>query len=379
MTTPEDVAHVVSSTRCALGLESGESTAGMDWSDIDPRAFVETVRLHRVSTILAAHVDALAIPAEIADDLRAMARAESLAALRLAVETVRAVETVNRAGAPVLAVKGVPLALQSTGQVTSRGAGDVDLLVAEAWVPAVHEALTAAGWSSRRPLPPPTHRRFWRMRREHDYSSESSSIDLHWRLGWQDRPLPPTSVLLARPAQVSIGGTSVMTLGLADAFSYACYTAAIDRYARLRSLVDIVRLARVPGDLPLAAGMDWRLRRLIAEAVGLADSLLGGVPADRLDVLVPTWTDVGRAHRIWTASSVMPVWWDLTAFSKGDSLRMYLDSARFAGMRAAVAIAATDALMPPERVPSAAEGRWRFAKAVAAEAADHLPGGAAGR
>ena len=51
------------------------------------------------------------------------------------------------AGIPMLVIKGIPLALQTTGSLIARGRGDLDLLVDTKRLPAVVALLESAGFS----------------------------------------------------------------------------------------------------------------------------------------------------------------------------------------------------------------------------------------
>ena len=365
---PAAVAVVVAAARAALAVERGEaSPRDPRWDSASVDDIVRAVRLHRVGSLLLASPGALAMPDDVAAALRGVNRAETLAGLRLAGQSVRAVDAVRSAGLPVLLFKGVALAAQSAGTLTARGSGDIDLLVRPADVGVTHDVLTAGGWVGD-PLPPPGRwrQRYLAARRERSYVAPASPIDLHWRIGWHDRPLPDAQVLLDRADVVVIADRPVPTLALPDAFAAACYHAAVDRYARLRLLVDVARLVarpetRLPGDA------HWRLRRLVAEAVTLAGSLLGPLPgAERF--APPGRIDPASVLALWRSASVRQEWLAAdTSFS--ELVAVYRDSARFAGVPAALGMAVTDALVPPERI-RAGMGPMAVAVAVAGEVGD---------
>ena len=321
-----------------------------DWTSVDVEAIVTAARVHRVSRLLIDQADAVDIPNGIREQLLGIARANAMSGMRLALETVRAVETLTGAGIPALTFKGVALGVQTTGALSSRGAGDIDILVRPEDVRRTHEVLTAAGWDGE---PIPDEGRWWtrylRVRRERSYLAESSAIDLHWRVGWHDEPLPPAAELIARAESVDMASRRVPTLWLPDAFAATCYHATVDRYARLRSLVDVARLAR-RDDVTIPPGSSWRLRRLIAETVDLTDHLIGGIPAHRLEALVPAGhVDLPHLLGIWEDSSVRPAWIEAD-LSLAEVVGIYRESARYAGARAALSMALTDGLMPPERI-----------------------------
>ncbi|MBI1350220.1 MAG: hypothetical protein GC156_03795 [Actinomycetales bacterium] len=351
-----DVAQVQRACRVALAAEVAggsrlDGVPSVDWSAVHPSGLLHAVTLHRVAPLLTSQLTALAAPDPIASALRARARGDAVRALRLSVETSRALQVLADADVPALVYKGIALSLQTTGGLAARGFGDIDILVRPADVPRAHEALESAGWAGEAiPDAPRWWGHYLRVRRERSYVGADSAIDLHWRIGWHERPLPGAEVLLARPASVRIADAEVPTLSLPDAFAVVCYSAAIDRYNRLRSIVDIVRLAR-RDDVRLPVDAHWRLRRVIGEAVALADDLLGGIPEERRRAFVPEGSvDLDRLRSTYAHASVRRPWID-DDIPLGEIVGIYRESGRYAGAPAAIGMAVVDGLFPPERLP----------------------------
>lgn len=370
LVTPASVALVAACVRVALAAEAGLPVdTAVRWGEADPEDVVRAVTLHRVASLVMAHADALEAPPGIRESLRALARRDAMTAMRLSVESVSAVRAVQAEGIPVVLFKGIALSSVSAGTAHARGAGDIDLLVRPDDLRATHAALTEAGWGGD-PLPEPGRgwSHYLRMRRERSYAREASTIDLHWRVGWHDRPIPSAATLIGRADMVQVNGADVPTLGLDDAFSVACYSSAVDRHNRLRGLVDVVRLAR-RADVRMPAGADWRLRRVVGEAVALASDVVGGIPDDRRDVFVPAeGVDRDRLRSQWEHSSVRPLW-SATDVPLRELIGIYRDSARLGGAWPAFSMAVVDGILPPERVP-AGGGVTATARVVADEMVD---------
>lgn len=365
----EQVRRAAAVALAAEGATDAQPSPDVDWSAVPSDVLLQAVTVHRVAPLLAARLDDLAPPPEVADGLRRLVRGDAMRALRLAADSRRAVEVLQERGIPVALFKGVALSQLSTGTLAARGAGDIDLLVLPADVPRAHDVLVDAGWQGD---PIPDAPRWWahylRVRRERSYLGATSAIDLHWRVGWHDRPVPTAEVLLSRTRPVRLGDADVPTLDLADAFALTCYTSTVDRYARLRSLVDVVRLARRP-DVALPSDIDWRLRRVVAETVALADTVLGGIPVDRRTRLVPPGSvDTERLLAIWHHSTVRRDW-IADDVPLGEIVGIYRDSARFAGIGPALGMALVDGLLPPERIPPGT-GAWGTVTAMGREVGD---------
>lgn len=300
------------------------------------------------------------MPDGLVTAVRQIARAETIAGLRLTSESIRAMDALAASGVPALLMKGVALSALTTGSPASRGAGDIDLLVRPENLEQAHQALSDAGWAGEDLVAPGAWRRWYlTMRRERTYLSRQSSIDLHWRAGAHMRPLPTTDVLFARAGSVVVADREVPTLGPEDTLSLAAYHIAIDRYSRLRQFVDVARLVDRP-NAGVAADADWRLRRVIAEAVALTDELLGPL-GDAVGALRANYVDRAWLLDRWGRGSVRPV--ELTdADSLWAVVQMYLESAHYAGAVGAMAVAATNAVVPPEQVGG--KGVGGFAAAV---------------
>ncbi len=346
------MAAVVEAVRSALASEAGAHVTSLSAADIDAAEVVRAARVHRVAGLLTDQARAIGLPAAVADPLRETALRDATGGLMTARETVRAHAGVRAAGVPALVIKGVALSMQTTGSPTGRGAGDVDLLVRAADVSRAREALVGAGWGLKEgALLEPG--RLWRwvsyMRREALFPGTTIDVDLHWRIGMHMRPLPATEELLTRAVSVTIGGVDVPTLSPSDALAAACMHAHLDRYARLRSLVDIVRLVRLP-EAQVRPGSDAGLRRLVSDAVGMVNGLIGGITAERLVELgVSPATGRGRERALWEQSSVRPIW-SSDDVALRDLPVVYGERARYSGAGPSVLMMTSDFVLPPERL-----------------------------
>ena len=279
---------LVRAVRAAFALESGEIEAvepPVDFAHIDPSMFGRAVKIHQVSPLLDEHAAALCMPSELADEMHQLARAETLKAMTLAQETVRAWSTLTQAGIPALVMKGVALSMQTTGRPTSRGDGDIDLLVAPEDVPHALEVLTDAGWNRR--MPRELSEDWWpwysRVNRETPLPGLRSDVDLHWRVTHESQLMKPTHVLLERSDFIEIGGERVRVLNEDDRLFATCYAFQLDRFSSLRLSLDVARLVRKRIELPSA--MPRRLRRMVEESIVISHGQVGGTPREGFQYL----------------------------------------------------------------------------------------------
>lgn len=215
-------------------------------------ALLTAIRRHRLETLLAADPMVLHLIPQLADRLKLLARQEQMAALALASLTREMAALFERAGIPMLVIKGVPLALQTTGSLTARGRGDLDLLVdpcqlgealrllkrqgfSETYGPSCLGDKTLQGHYSRWVS---IELSFGRLNPRQQW------IDLHWHPSHVRGIFPRFKNLWSQRCSILINDQTVSTLPPATAFAHACCHAEVDRWMCLRNLVDVERLSR---------------------------------------------------------------------------------------------------------------------------------------
>ena len=179
----------------------------------------------------------------------------------------------------VLALKGVSLAAQTTGNFTSRGSGDIDLLVSPRDVARVSDLLLEAGMTRWTDFCPSPESALFpvasRLLQESVFYIGGREIDVHWRLDMSRSCLDwDFDDLWTRRAEVDVAGRSTPTLGLLDAATFNASHGAKDAWSKLGQVVDHVRLSRL-GGAPA-------IRRHAAESGSLCRWEVGEVVAEML-------------------------------------------------------------------------------------------------
>ena len=206
---------------------------------VPKEALLASIKRHRLECLL--HGDPLVarLVPDLAPALQTLARRETMAALALASLTREMAALFEQAAIPMLVIKGIPLALQTTGTLTTRGRGDLDLLVDPKRLP---EAVALLEGSAFRRLPgylPRDLDSFWaRYGRWAGYelsmvreAKESPQwINLHWALSNVRGPLPSFQQAWRCHELLEFNGQSVATLSRAHAFRHACAHAAKDEW-----------------------------------------------------------------------------------------------------------------------------------------------------
>lgn len=220
---------------------------------LPPAALFQGIQRHRLHLFLQGDPAVGDLLPGLQAELQRAARREVMAALALASLTREMAVLFAEAGIPLLVIKGIPLALQTTGSITARGRGDCDLFVDPSQVGAAIALLQSVGFglsygascvgddSARG-----RYSRFVSIEisLHRDVHNHRQWIDLHWRATWARGLLPRFQELWQRGEELPINRQLVRTLSRRDALVHACCHAALDRYMALRNLVDIDRFER---------------------------------------------------------------------------------------------------------------------------------------
>jgi hypothetical protein len=242
----ENVRHAV---RYALRTEAGLPASAPDLSGAD-ETFVQAARRHRVEICIEPHLDAMGVPDDAKRVIKARAHQQQLGAMRASMTLTEVAKTLDSCGLRYLVIKGIPLAVQTTGSLTARGTGDIDLLVHPDDLIEVITVLSGLGYHRIPGLGPMEPKgAAWRYFRwvyvELPLRRGSDVIDLHWRPTGERSVLPGFDTLWRQRIRLDIGPFSIPTLGPSDAFEHSCAHALKDEWKTIRSLVDVDRLARI--------------------------------------------------------------------------------------------------------------------------------------
>ena len=246
---------------------------------------LQGIRRHRLESLLQADPAVGDLLPELQADLQRAARREAMAALALASITREMALLFAEAGLPLLVIKGIPLALQTTGSLTARGRGDLDLLVDPSELVAAVALLESSGFERvsgkiPRNLIGPSGRYSRWVGYELSMVRVSSCgrrewIDLHWALSNLRAPVPTFQKVWVAREQVKINQQWIPTLSRRHAFQHGCAHAAKDGWGSLRQLVDLQRLSI---QLPKAELLAQRRWRPVALSLTVLDVMFASEP-----------------------------------------------------------------------------------------------------
>jgi len=208
-----------------------------------------------------------------------------------------ALDALDRAGVPVVPLKGRSLAIRLYGNPAMRVSGDVDVLVSDSKYEAARDALIAAGFQA----PDNVEERFYRREHHHVVLAAPSGmppIELHFKLSSAIGQAIPADELLARSRVEDVGGKRVRVLSPEDEFVYLCVHAAVQAFTPLQLLVDLKLLAKqtIDWERALQRAREWHVEVSFATALELTRHWTG--------LAAPAIGDVSWSHRLRARASV---------------------------------------------------------------------------
>lgn len=210
-------------------------------------------------TLLAHHalVEAgVEVPPPLGPDLARRARESARRSLTMARESLLLQQSFERAGLPVMVLKGIPVGILAYGKLGFKESCDVDILTSREAVPEAAALLVELGYrNSLAHLGPAQLDDYLRLSKEtlFVHSTTRMQVDLHW--GITDNRHLLQGVGVAGPAQeVATPVGTLRTIAGDELFSYLCLHGAVHNWGRLKWLADLGAL--------LAPHDEAELRRL---------------------------------------------------------------------------------------------------------------------
>jgi len=200
---------------------------------------------HGVIWLLASSVaqfDENLVPAEFADKIRQLHRAQVLSALQLTADLFRLVAQFRDAGLDALLVKGPILALRAYGDTGARQYGDLDFVVRQKDILRATELMVSAGYQPEIPVEAispqkiPGQYVFVRI-------AAPLLVELHTERTMRYFPRGlPIEEFFARRQYVSVDGHHIPALAIEDELLLICIHGAKHLWERLSMVADVAAL-----------------------------------------------------------------------------------------------------------------------------------------
>jgi hypothetical protein len=256
-----------------------------DWS-----ALIRWSQRHRVSPLVARWVEGTdtGAPAWVASIFQQVRGQTIRRNLRLALQLVRVMETLERSGIPTLAFKGPVLAVVAYGDLGMRQFNDLDLLIDRRQVRDAAAVLAGMGFIACSELEPLlTANRSVGSSLNHPCAHEISfqhaddgvCIDLHWQLHPHSLHLPPEpTTVIAAGRRLSLAGCAIRTLPDHEALLHLVVHAGRDGWACLNAMCDVASYLHTHPGLDLAQvlllAQERRCQRMLRLGLVLAAGLV---------------------------------------------------------------------------------------------------------
>lgn len=225
--------------RRAFADRAADVAERVDWP-----LFLKLARTHRVEGVAAKGLDS-AIPDPVQAELQRDAVRIAGLNLRSAAEAGRIAAAFADAGVPLLFVKGLTLGQLAYGDLSTKSAIDIDLLIAPADLGRAGQLLTSCGWKA--VVPAGNSARLERWHRTHKESIWANAerglqADLHIRLAENDRLIP--SIDVTSPSQLVevTPGIALPTLATEELYAYLAVHGAWSAWFRLKWISDLAAL-----------------------------------------------------------------------------------------------------------------------------------------
>jgi hypothetical protein len=255
-----------------------ELTARVDW----PR-FVRLLRFHRVQGLAWNRLSSsrVAVPAEVAATLATDAKFLAASNLKAAEESRELLGQFERAGIPLLFIKGLTLGALAYPKPFLKMAWDIDVLIGEQHLDQAAAELRARGYERAIPAPSADLKNWHRTRKESVWAKadEGLYVELHTRLADNRLLIPRVGMDSPRQDVMLPTGTSLPTLAEDELFAYLCVHGASSLWFRLKWITDLAALIhRLPhGEIERLYDRSLQLGagRASAQALIHADDVYG--------------------------------------------------------------------------------------------------------
>jgi hypothetical protein len=219
----------------------GAAAGVTDWP-----GFLRIVQRQRVAGLVHGALSSagVEIPSVIAQQIANGARLIARQNLLLAAETIRLYGLLERAGIPVLALKGAALAQLAYGSHSAKHARDIDLLVPPDRAEAAIRLLEREDYalvSPARSLSPEQRRALIQYGREVEFAHRVKAIrvELQWRITDNPQLLKGVDATSATQVVRLTDGANIRTLAPADLFAALCVHGAVHAWTRMKWLADL--------------------------------------------------------------------------------------------------------------------------------------------
>jgi hypothetical protein len=231
------------------------------WATLDWTEYLRLIDRHRTPALSWAalkRVLGIEIPPSAEQELRRRSDACRMQAMRHCIHLASVLKAFNRAGIPVMPLKGLLLSFELYADVGLRQSYDLDLAVAQDDIRRAQVCLQDLGWrldSSYGPMTPRQWERLWRTEQHLEFTQPQGdcALELHWRNVWDTPDME--NARWARSTPVAWQGCTYQAMNPIDQALYLCSHGGRHAWVRAKWLGDMARI-HADGRIDWQAALD---------------------------------------------------------------------------------------------------------------------------
>jgi hypothetical protein len=256
--------------------------AGIDW-----QAFLASVERNYIAPLVYRSlktINGASIPAKVLDTLRVRSKITAFKSEQLGAELIRLAQIFEAKGIRTIHYKGAVTAHEFYGAVSARSFNDLDFLIRPADLRAVVDILQEQGYTNLDQLTAAHFNHYVQEFKELVFRRGEIYLEPHWSLaGRRYRFDSDYEGFWKRSRLLSLRGSQLRVMSMADSLLVLCLVGAKGRWKRLQMITDIAGCVARFGD------QDWHEVRARATATGTLRILHLGVllAAELSGALVP--------------------------------------------------------------------------------------------
>jgi hypothetical protein len=240
---------------------------GLNWDEY--LALVERHRTPVLSWETLKRVPEANLPATVRQGMQQRSAASRMQTTRLTSLLAQVLKDFNRAGIPVIPLKGPLLSIELYGDLGIRHSQDIDIMVTRADLPKAQARLAEMGWrADLQSTFSPRHTEIFFTIYHHLaywHPVHRCVLELHWRTRWET--LDHTAGQWMRSTELVWNGLRYRALSKSDLILHLCEHGSGHAWFRSKWLSDLARIYSTDY-------VDWSAAYLNAGTVGMENSLL---------------------------------------------------------------------------------------------------------
>jgi len=276
-------------------------------SDIDWPVLISLAQQNGLLPLVCEHLREIGVdraPEEVLSQLREENRQNAMRALVLSAELARIAERFAKQEIPFVPYKGPMLGIRAYGSPALRQFDDLDIVVPQRCMAAVHDEMITLGYESKvgRDRCATMNARDIPGEYVFVHKTSRSMAELHTEMTLRHFPVrPDVEAMIQRSGRIAMNGREVPAFASGDELLMLAVHGAKDFWARLIWVADFAEIASYSADISwgrvLAEARRLKLTRMLKLGLWLAHEILGAELRKEIAAMMETDRAVARMGR----------------------------------------------------------------------------------